>query len=85
MVTKKVLNKTTFTQKYDGFLKRLTWCCKKKKFDIEIIRSNLTWYVLAHRKIDDVYWNSLWYKTSWERLEDAMEFATKFDYETQKK
>jgi len=83
---KKVFNKTTFVQKYEqGCYRKLSWSCKKNHFDIEIIRSELSWYILAHRKKDDIYWNSLWIKKRWEELEDAMEFVCKFDYEQLKK
>jgi hypothetical protein len=81
-MVKKVLNKTTFTQKYgDRCNKGLSWCCRKNHFNIEIIRSGLSWYILAHRTKDDAYWNSLWIKKRWDELDDAMDFVSKFDYE----
>lgn len=81
-MVKKVFKKTTFTQKYgDRCNGGLSWCCKKNNFNIEITRSGLSWYVLAHRKKDDRYWNSLWIKKTWKELDDAMEFVSKFDYE----
>jgi hypothetical protein len=75
---KKVVNKTTFIQKMEW--KTLTWNCRKNNFHIQIERYGLKWYILAHRKKDDTYWNSLWTLTSWNTLEDAMEFASKFNY-----
>ena len=78
MVTKKVVNKTTFTQKMEWTT--LSWNCRKDNFHIQISRTGLSWYILAHRKKDDVYWNSLWTKMCWKNLEDAMEFASKFNY-----
>ena len=79
-MVKKVFNGVTFTQKMEW--KTLTWNCRKNNFNIQIERYGLKWYILAHRKKDDVYWNSLWTLTSWNTLEDAMEFASKFNYET---
>lgn len=81
-MVKKIFNKTTFTQKYGDRCNRgLSWCCRKNNFNIEIIRSGLSWYILAHRKKDDVYWNSLWIKKRWDELDEAMDFVSKFDYE----
>jgi hypothetical protein len=81
MVTKKVVNKTTFIQKVEGkFSLSVSWNCRKDNFHIQISRNGLSWYILAHRKKDDVYWNSLWTKMCWNSLEDAMEFASKFNY-----
>jgi hypothetical protein len=78
MVTKKVINKTTFIQKVEN--RTLSWNCRKNNFHIQIERYGLSWYILAHRKKDDVYWNSLWTEMCWNNLEDAMEFASKFNY-----
>ena len=79
-MVKKVFNGATFTQKMEW--KTLTWNCRKNNFHIQIERYGLSWYILAHRKKDDVYWNSLWAEMRWNSLEDAMEFASKFNYET---
>jgi hypothetical protein len=79
-MVKKVFKGTTFTQKMEW--KTLTWNCRKDNFYITIERYGLKWYILAHRKKDDVYWNSLWTLTSWNTLEETMEFASKFNYET---
>jgi len=84
MVTKKVVNKTTFTQKVEYGFNSVSWNCRKDNFHIKIERYGLSWYILAHRKKDDVYWNSLWTEMRWNSLEDAMEFASKFNYEKQK-
>lgn len=79
---KKVFKKTTFVQKYEhGCYRKLSWCCRKNNFNIEIIRSDFSWYILAHRKKDDKWWNSLWIKKKWNELEDAMEFVNNFDYD----
>jgi hypothetical protein len=79
-MVKKVFNGTTFTQKIEGRI--LTWNCRKDNFHIQIERYGLKWYILAHRKKDDVYWKSLWTLTSWNGLEETMEFASKFNYQT---
>jgi hypothetical protein len=80
MVTKKVVNKTTFTQKMEW--KTLTWNCRKDNFHIKIERYGLSWYILAHRKKDDTYWNSLWTKKVFSTIEDAMDFGSKFNFQT---
>ena len=77
---KKVINKTTFTQKTEGgFSPFVTWNCRKNGFYIFIRRNSLSWYILAKRKKDNATWNSLWTDTRWNTLEDAMKFASNFN------
>lgn len=74
---KKVINKTTFTQKMEN--RTLSWNCRKNGFYISIERNGLSWYISATRKKDNATWNSLWTDTRWNTLEDAMEFASNFN------
>lgn len=77
---KKIINKTTFTQKIEGgFRPNISWNCRKNGFYISIERNGLSWYILATRKKDNATWNSLWTVTSWKTLEDAMKFASNFN------
>lgn len=74
---KKVINKTTFTQKMEN--RTLSWNCRKNGFYISIERNGLSWYILATRKKDNATWNSLWTDTRWNTLEETMEFASNFN------
>lgn len=78
---KKVFNKTTFTQKIErSFIKpEVSWVCRKGGFHLEIQKYGIGWYILATRKKDNATWNSLWTETRWNTLEEAMEFASKFN------
>lgn len=78
---KKILNKTTFTQKVEknGFRPSVYWGCRKGGFHLEIHKYGIEWYILATRKKDNAAWNSLWAETRWNTLEEAMEFASNFN------
>jgi len=79
-MVKKVFKGTTFTQKMEWTT--LSWNCRKDNFHIQIARHGICWYILAYRKKDDTYWNSLWTKKVFSTIEDAMDFASKFNFQT---
>lgn len=81
MEKKMVINGVTFSTKYSGTGVNRTqlWSCKKNGFVFEISRqrSGGYYFVTSPQKKDvDIRWNSLWENLAWDRLEDAMTYAS---------
>jgi len=78
---KKVVNKTTFTQKIDKstFKPTIYWTAKKNGWVFNVEKHGIGFYMLADRKSDNASWNSLWTKQTFRTLEEAFEFVTTFN------
>jgi hypothetical protein len=75
---KRVVNKTTFTQRIDKstFKPNIYWSAKKNGWEFNIEKYGIGYYILANRKTDNASWNSLWTNKTFRTTEDAFEFVT---------